>query len=86
MVSFTAGQTCGCLRCDLDVDRVIDVADKQRDRLPDSRMYLCPECCDKRCGRAYEHRMPCDKTRGRSAGWKPVWVSSTGRGRAGESR
>lgn len=64
MVAFTAGQICGCLRCDLDVGRAIDVADKQRDRLLDSRMYLCPECCDKRCGRAYDHRMPCDKTLG----------------------
>lgn len=64
MVAFTAGRVCDCLRCDRDVDRVIDVADSQRDHLPESRMYWCPECNDKRCERAHDHRMPCDKTLG----------------------
>lgn len=62
IVVFTPGQACDCLRCDQDVDRVIDVASPHEFRLPNSRMYLCPECGGKRCERAHDHRLPCDTT------------------------
>jgi len=64
MLAFTVGQACDCLRCDQDVDRVIEVASPTEFRLPESNMHLCPECGGKRCGRAHDHRMPCDETLG----------------------
>lgn len=62
MVAFTPGKKCECLRCDHDIERVIQ-ASTRTDPNPGwwSRFYACQDCHDKRCPKAQDHNIPCQK-------------------------
>lgn len=60
MVCFTPGEACNCLACNQDVYRVRKVAGDDELFENEQTMFLCPDCGDKNCCQAKNHRQMCD--------------------------
>ncbi|MGQ3384487.1 hypothetical protein [Glutamicibacter sp. TV12E] len=61
LIVYTPGEACGCLACNRDVYRVRAVAGEDSMFEHDQMMFLCPDCGDKNCSQAKNHRQLCDK-------------------------
>jgi hypothetical protein len=67
IVFFTDGEICGCQRCVDHVEVLVksldELVNEEHDWLEfQTGMIVCPECGNKRCPHASDHRLECTKS------------------------